>query len=94
MAIAEKVEKKLSTSGAIDCDCHPHFRNGIHDLGPYLSEAMRERISVGTDSTGKGLPASEFKLPHPAQVRSHRGWLRLVARGDVEMDENWKGLHR
>lgn len=65
--------KRLPTSGAIDCDNHPHFRNGIHDLGPYLSEAMSERINVGNDVRGKGLPASEFKLPHPHYVNPGGG---------------------
>lgn len=55
--------RNIATSGAIDCDNHNHFRDGINDLGPYLSEAMSERINVGNDSRGKGLPASQFSLP-------------------------------
>lgn len=79
--VTERVEESApspkdrppASSGAIDCDCHPHFREGIQDLGPYLDEAMRQRISVGTGATGKGLPASEFKLPHPHYVNPGGG---------------------
>lgn len=73
MTTVEIVNKKLATSGAIDCDCHPHFKDGLQDLAPFLGEAMRERISLGTDATGKGLPASEFKLPHPHYVNPGGG---------------------
>lgn len=58
--------QKLISSGAIDCDVHPHFRSGVMDLGPYLDEAWRSRIGVGQEPWAKGLPAASFQLPVPA----------------------------
>lgn len=53
----------VSTSGAIDCDVHQHFRNGVRDLAPYLDDAWRRRIGVGTESWASNLPAAQFQMP-------------------------------
>lgn len=52
----------VDTSGAIDCDCHPHFREGISDLAPYLDDAWKKRIGVG-ETWATGLPGAEFRMP-------------------------------
>lgn len=76
MTTVEAVKPTTSrpqTSGAIDCDCHPHFKEGVRDLAPYLDETWKARMGVGTESWAKGLPASEFRLPHPWYVNPGGG---------------------
>lgn len=50
-------------AGAVDCDFHPHFKRGIEDLAPYLGDAWRRRVNVGSESWAKGLPGAEFRFP-------------------------------
>jgi predicted TIM-barrel fold metal-dependent hydrolase len=49
----------------VDCDVHPHLRNGIASLAPYLSEAWRGRLFGAShgEAWAKDIYASEFTLP-------------------------------
>jgi uncharacterized protein len=48
----------------VDCDVHPNFRDGLADLMPYLSEAWRRRVGVGSDSAWSSqVTASHFTMP-------------------------------
>jgi predicted TIM-barrel fold metal-dependent hydrolase len=48
----------------VDCDVHPHLRNGIHSLAPYLSTAWRRRILGGvTERWATEVYASQMTLP-------------------------------
>ena len=60
---ADLTDVPVSTSGAIDCDIHQHFRDGLNDLGPYLSDAWRKRTGVGREDWASGLPAAKFQMP-------------------------------
>lgn len=64
----------------VDCDVHPTFRHGLHDLAPYLSSAWRERLGVTDDGGGRDmfggvrestveLPKSPFFTPSPGAFR-------------------------
>ncbi|MDX6627399.1 MAG: uncharacterized protein QOE56_2388 [Solirubrobacterales bacterium] len=33
----------------IDCDVHPTFRNGIQDIGPYLTPDWKQRFGIGDE---------------------------------------------
>ena len=49
----------------VDCDVHPHFRNGIASLEPYLSESWCRRLFGAShgEAWAKDLYASAFTLP-------------------------------
>lgn len=49
----------------VDCDVHPHFRNGIASLEPYLSESWCRRLFGASHGEvwAKDLYASAFTLP-------------------------------
>src|SRR5262249_58766462 len=55
-------ERKLLT---VDCDIHPHLRNGLRDLLRYMPEAWRQRIGGGHASSAwaKEVYASECSVP-------------------------------
>lgn len=56
-----EVERKLTT---VDCDVHPHLRNGIQDLLPYLSKAWQKRIDIGHGQHwAKDVYAAEVSIP-------------------------------
>jgi predicted TIM-barrel fold metal-dependent hydrolase len=51
--------------GVVDCDIHPHFREGLRDLTPYMTETWRRRLGVGTDNDwAANLYASAFQVPY------------------------------
>jgi predicted TIM-barrel fold metal-dependent hydrolase len=54
-----------SAAGAIDCDVHPHFRDGIRDLAPYADEPSRVRMGLAElpYAWAKGLPSGEVRIP-------------------------------
>ena len=55
------VETKLAT---VDCDVHPHLRNGLPDLLPYLSKAWQERIGIGHGhGWAKDVYAAQVSIP-------------------------------
>jgi predicted TIM-barrel fold metal-dependent hydrolase len=58
----DRQERRLLT---VDCDIHPHLRNGLRDLLGYMPEAWRQRIGAGHASSGwaKEVYASEFSVP-------------------------------
>ncbi len=64
-ALAEQPEDiREEIVGAIDCDVHPNFRNGIKDLEPYLSSAWRERFGMGPAPVwAADLPGSVYRIP-------------------------------
>ncbi len=68
-------------AGAIDCDFHPHFKHGIEDLAPYLGDAWRRRVNVGSEGWAKGLPGAEFRFPFTSYTNPG-GSMRLDAVGD------------
>ncbi|MBI3966158.1 MAG: amidohydrolase [Chloroflexi bacterium] len=79
--LAGKRAKEESIS-FVDADVHPHFRQGLRDLMPYLSDAWRKRVGLGAaESWTKGLPASEFTLPTNRLYLHTKGALRLDAVG-------------
>ena len=49
----------------VDCDVHPHMRNGIKDLVDYMPRAWQKRLSAGHANSGwaKDVYASEFSIP-------------------------------
>ena len=48
----------------VDCDIHPHMRNGIKDLEPYLSGAWQKRLGIGhAKRWAKEVYASEVSVP-------------------------------
>jgi predicted TIM-barrel fold metal-dependent hydrolase len=49
----------------VDCDVHPHLRNGIKDLVDYMPQAWQKRLSAGHANSGwaKDVYASEFSIP-------------------------------
>lgn len=48
----------------IDCDIHPHFRNGLKDLEPFLSESWRKRMGIGhAQAWAAQVYASEVSVP-------------------------------
>lgn len=64
MPTAAADEATIEIVGAIDCDVHPNFRNGISDLKPYLSAAWRQKLGmVDQPVWAKDLPASTYKIP-------------------------------
>lgn len=62
----------LPEQGIIDCDVHPYFRRGLRDLMPYMPEAWRRRLGLGTDDDwGTGLAAQQFVFPlNPLHVNT------------------------
>src|SRR5579883_1222440 len=54
--------KRLLT---VDCDVHPHMRNGLADLVPYMPEAWQRRLGVVHAKSGwaKDVYASQFSIP-------------------------------
>lgn len=71
-ARARGTRRGVSTSGAIDCDVHPGFREGAWDLKPYLDTYWQARIGI-IDPKGSGTGGSQgFKFPPPP-------WLRMPA---------------
>jgi len=53
------------TFSTIDCDVHPHLKDGIASLEPYLSSAWRRRLlgASNEESWAKDVYASKFSLP-------------------------------
>lgn len=48
----------------VDCDVHPHLREGLKSLGPYLSKAWRRRVLGGvSQGWAKEVYASQLSLP-------------------------------
>lgn len=49
----------------VDSDVHPHFRDGLHDLAPYLPLPWRKRLRLDREleSWAAALPASRYVLP-------------------------------
>ena len=49
----------------VDSDVHPHFRDGLQDLAPYLPIAWRKRLLLDAQLEGwaAALPASRYVLP-------------------------------
>lgn len=63
-AVQESVAEPRTARGTIDCDVHPYFRNGLHDLMPYMSKTWAHRLGIGGDLTwSSSFAASEFVLP-------------------------------
>ena len=50
--------------GIIDCDVHPTFKNGLHDLAPYMSASWQQRLGVGIGArASNGFGASQYTVP-------------------------------
>jgi predicted TIM-barrel fold metal-dependent hydrolase len=51
--------------GTVDCDVHPHLKNGLQTLRPYLSRAWQRRLlgSASEHEWAKEVYASQFTLP-------------------------------
>ncbi len=51
--------------GTVDCDVHPHLKDGLRSLHPYLTDAWRRRLLGASSAPGKGMDvyASQFTLP-------------------------------
>ncbi len=74
----EDVESKAE-EGLIDCDVHPYFTNGLHDLMPYMSKTWARRLGIGDDLTwGSQFAASQFVLPQDVLYINSAG----ATRGD------------
>jgi uncharacterized protein len=63
----------------IDCDIHPHFQNGLHDLAPYLDEAWQQRLGV-SDPSGSAwentVPATKYGIPRNEYWKPPGGVMR------------------
>ncbi len=63
--------------GIVDCDVHPHLRDGLNDLMPYLSAASQRRIGVGhAASWASQVYASQFSLPKNVMYVNTAGVMR------------------
>ena len=48
----------------VDCDVHPHLRNGLSDLVPYMPSSWQKRLGAGHKASWAGdVYASEFSIP-------------------------------
>jgi predicted TIM-barrel fold metal-dependent hydrolase len=68
----------------IDCDIHPHFRNGLNDLAPYMDEAWRQKLGISDLSDAKGgwedlVPAARYGLPRNEYWKPPGGVMRRDA---------------
>lgn len=62
----------------IDCDIHPHFRNGLNDLAPYMDESWQQRLGVsepGPDWENL-VPASKYGIPRNEYWKPPGGVMR------------------
>jgi predicted TIM-barrel fold metal-dependent hydrolase len=70
-AVEATLERRPEAARAfslIDCDVHPMFRDGLDDLGPYLTREWRHRLGIGetpawarlVNGASIGLPKNEF----------------------------------
>lgn len=51
-------------TGIVDCDVHPNFSDGLHDLTPYMTETWRRRLGIGGGASWSGrFAAASFMLP-------------------------------
>jgi uncharacterized protein len=58
------VTDDVVATGAIDCDVHNLFRDGLRDLAPYLDDAWRKKFRIDEKiGWADGLPGMEFKIP-------------------------------
>ena len=48
----------------IDCDVHPHYRDGINDLSDYLPREWVRQIAAGPNRRWAKQPGVELALPH------------------------------
>lgn len=49
----------------VDCDVHPHLRNGLADLLSYVSSPVRRRLELGLSlGWGRRIYASQFSIPN------------------------------
>lgn len=60
---ASRIKSGVTTRGAVDTDVHPYFRNGLHDLAPYLDDAWRYLLRIDGGTMPKGFPNAAFTLP-------------------------------
>lgn len=58
-------EAKGLELATVDCDVHPHLKDGLRSLSPYLTDAWRRRMlgSASEQSWAKDVYASQFTLP-------------------------------
>jgi uncharacterized protein len=58
----EATERGLAT---VDCDVHPHLRDGLASLAPYMTEEWRRRLLGAShgQAWAKDMYASQFSLP-------------------------------
>jgi uncharacterized protein len=50
--------------GLVDCDVHPHLRDGLKSLRPYISKEWQRRLLGAADQArGMDIYASQFTLP-------------------------------
>lgn len=84
--------RSLASTGAalrlIDSDVHPHFRNALNDLAPYLPLPWRKRLRLDQElqqwssalpASRHALPKNELYLPTPGAIRRDAA----AAPGDV-----------
>ena len=72
------MEAALTT---IDCDVHPHLRDGLKTLGPYLSTEWRRRLLGGVSlGWAKDVYASQLALPKNDMYINPVGSMRLSDR--------------
>jgi uncharacterized protein len=70
----EQVELELQV---VDCDIHPHFRNGLEDLEPYLSPVWRKRLGMGhAEAWAKEVYAAEVSIPKNVLYANPVGLMR------------------
>jgi len=75
----------------VDCDVHPHFRNGLQDLLQYVPEWWRRRLSGGLLTAAHGdVYASQFTLPKNVLYINPVGALR---RDSYPPDGSLPGSH-
>jgi len=61
--------------GTVDCDVHPHLKDGLRSLHPYLTDAWRRRLLGASSAPGKGMDvyASQFTLPRTTSTSTRLG---------------------
>ena len=84
-AAPEAAARESKTDFAfIDCDIHPSFRAGLHDLAPYMDEAWRQKLGVSDVSDKEQgweqyAPASRYGIPKNEFWKPPGGVMRRVA---------------
>ena len=60
----------------VDCDVHPHYKDGINDLLPYLSPEWRRKVGAGPNRSWAKQLGVELSLPQNTLYMNPSGIMR------------------